>query len=275
MILRPGVNLRVSLAALAVGLVFGTSELSWAEENIGGAKVVVNNIQGDLPTGQDVAVLQGDNVFLNEVVQSGADSKAKFLLKDNSDVTIGPGSKVTLDKFVYSGPKGSGTIILNLAKGTLRLAAGDASKPAYTVWTPTAAIGVRGTIVRVAVLPNGETVATSEEGRAIICPRSKGDNATVAELEKRRCKKGQELPTKKESVGKQSLGCGCKELNPGQQATTSPNGIEVTEAPPNAIPEPTIETAFTIPPVLVVVPVVGLILGGVIIENETHSALSP
>ena len=144
----------------------------------------------------------------NEVVQSGADSKAKFLLKDNSDVTIGPGSKVTLDKFVYSGPKGAGTIILNLTKGTLRLAAGDASKRAYTVWTPTAAIGVRGTIVRVAVLPNGETVVTKRGGEGYyLSSLKKGDNATIAELEKRRCKKGQELPTKKESVGKQSLGC--------------------------------------------------------------------
>jgi hypothetical protein len=259
----------MSLAALAVGLVFGASELSWAEESIGGAKVVINNVKGDLPTGQDVPVVQGDNVFLNEVVQSDTDSKANLLLKDNSDVTIGPGSKVTLDKFVYSGPKESGTIILNLAKGTLRLAAGDASKRAYTVWTPTAAIGVRGTIVRIQVLPSGETVVTNEEGRAIICPRSKDDHATVAELEKRRCKNQQD-------GNKEGRGCGCKELlTPNQQATTSPTGIQVTEAPPNAIPEPTIETGFAFPPALGVVAVAGAIVGGVVVANANQRSVSP
>src|ERR1700751_6075361 len=105
-----GARLPVSPAVIAVGLLFGASAAPAAEENIGGAKVVVNNVKGGLPTGVDVQVLQGDHVFLNEAVQSGPDSKAKLLLKDNSDVTIGPGSTLKLDNFVYSGPKQPGTI---------------------------------------------------------------------------------------------------------------------------------------------------------------------
>ena len=75
------------------------------------------------------------------------------MLNDNSNVTVGPGSTIKLDDFVYSGPKQPGTIALNMTKGTLRFITGDANKRAYTIWTPTAAIGVRGTILRIKVTP--------------------------------------------------------------------------------------------------------------------------
>ena len=36
---------------------------------------------------------------------TGADSKANLVLNDNSNVTVGPGSTLKLDDFVYSGAK--------------------------------------------------------------------------------------------------------------------------------------------------------------------------
>lgn len=220
-------------AVIAAGLLFGATDMSSAQENIGGAKVVINNVKGNLATGADVPVVQGDKVFLNEAVQSGPDSKANLLLKDNSDVTIGPGSSVKLDNFVYSGPKSAGTIGLNITKGTLRFVTGDASKRAYTLWTPTAAIGVRGTILRIRVTDT-ETEVINEEGRAIVCHRAKDEYASVEELRKRRC-------DKKRATNRDRRGCGCEELLvPGQQATVSSTQIAVTEAPLNAINEPII-----------------------------------
>jgi len=231
--LRRGNDRCAAPLVIAVGLFFGASELAWAQQDIGGAKVVINNVQGDLPTGNNVPVVQGDNVFLNEAVHSGPDSKANLLLKDNSDVTIGPGSTVKLDDFVYSGPKSAGTIGLNMTKGTLRFVTGDASKRAYTIWTPTAAIGVRGTTLRIKVTDTGTTVI-NEEGKAIVCHRGKNEYATVEELRKRRC-------DKKEAANRDRRGCGCEELLvPGQQATVSPNQIAITEAPLGAISEPII-----------------------------------
>ena len=133
----------------AVGLLFGGSERSWSDENIGDAKIVINNVEGSLSSGSAVPVVEGGDVFLNEAVKSGVDSKADLLLRDNTKVTIGPTSTVKLDSFIYSGPKQPGTIALNFTKGTLRFVTGDASKRAYTILTPTAAIGVRGTILRI------------------------------------------------------------------------------------------------------------------------------
>jgi hypothetical protein len=268
--------------AIGVGLLFGAAGMSWAEENIGGAKVVINNVQGNLPTGADVAVVQGDNVFLNEAVHSGEDSKARLLLKDNTDVSIGPGSTVKLDEFVYSGPKSAGTIGLNMTKGTLRFVTGDASKRAYTIWTPTAAIGVRGTILRVKIteiedpqtnVVSYKTSIINEEGKAIVCHRAAGDYSTVEQIRQRRCPAA--LPTHKGAAGTTYGGCGCQELLvPGQEATVTNNQIAITEAPVDAITEPIIgETVGLAGIPLAAVAVVGLAaVAGVVGVVESNNS---
>ena len=225
-----GSKLHISRIVVASVLLFGGVELAWSQEQIGGAHTVINHVEGNLATGNQVSVAQGDNVFLNEAVQSSADSKANLVLNDNTNVTVGPSSTIKLDDFVYSGPKQRGTIALNMTKGTLRFITGDANKRAYTILTPTAAIGVRGTILRIQVTPT-ETKVINEEGVAIVCHRNRNEHASVEELRKRRCSKAQRA----------NGSCGCEELLvPNQQATVSQSQIAVTEAPAGAISDPII-----------------------------------
>jgi hypothetical protein len=89
-------------------------------------------------------VVQGDAVYRDEGVRTRVDSKAGLLMEDQTKVSVGPSSTLKLDRFVYAGPNKSGTIVLNLGKGTVRLIIGDANKRSYTILTPTAAIGIRG-----------------------------------------------------------------------------------------------------------------------------------
>jgi hypothetical protein len=266
-------KLRISPVLLAVGLVLGSGAHSRAQENIGGATVVINRVQGDLPTGNEVPVVQGDTVFLNEDVKSGEESKGKFLLKDNTEVTVGPGSALKLDKFVYSGPRQPGTIALNLTKGTLRFVTGDASKRAYTIYTPNAAIGVRGTTLRIAVTPTG-TQVVNEEGQAIVCQRSKNEYASIAELQRRRCK------THKEATNGVRRECGCAELLvPGQEATVSPTQIAITEAPLGAISDPIIGAGigFASAPVIgaAVVAAAAAGVAGAVAASESTNGTTP
>ena len=102
----------------------------------------------DLSEGSKLPVVQGDNVYLDEAVHSQPESKADLLVKDNTKVTIGPMSIVKLDRFVYSGPKQVGEITIDIARGTARFITGNAAKRDYRILTPTAAIGVRGTILK-------------------------------------------------------------------------------------------------------------------------------
>src|SRR5271166_5586345 len=228
-------KLPVSSIVVASVLLVGGCGPSWSQQKIGGAETVINSVQGNLPTGNQVPVVQGDSVFLNEAVRSGTDSKAKLVFNDNTNVTVGPGSTIKLDDFVYSGPQAPGTIALNMTKGTLRFITGDANKRAYTIWTPTAAIGVRGTILRIEVTPT-ETKVINEEGIAIVCHRAKNEYVTVNELRKR-CRGREEEQANVTERRKGSCPCTAL-LLPNQLATVTQDGIGVGAAPLNAIADP-------------------------------------
>jgi hypothetical protein len=127
----------------AAVLLFGSADASWAQGRIGDARIIINSVQGDLASGSSGPVAQGDSVYRDESVLTRIDSKAALLLEDQTNVTIGPSSTIKLDRFVYAGAAKPGTIALNLAKGTCRFVTGDATKRSYTIFTPTATIGVR------------------------------------------------------------------------------------------------------------------------------------
>jgi hypothetical protein len=161
---------RVALVVASLGV--GVSS-SYAEQGIGGAEIVINNVTGALVSGRDIHVAQGDNVFRDEAVRTAADSSAKLVLRDNTNLSLGPSSSITLDRFVYGGAGRRGAIAVNLVKGALRFATGDADKQAYKITTPTATLGVRGTILKIDATA-AKTIVFLEEGAVIVCTRRAG-----------------------------------------------------------------------------------------------------
>ena len=144
---------------------------SLAAEGIGGAETVVNEVKGSLAPDKVVAVLQGDEVYRDEGVRTAPDSSAKLVLRDNTVVTVGASTYVKLDRFVYAGEGQRGAIALNLVKGALVFATGNAEKHSYQITTPTAALGVRGTIFRVEATATLSRVVLVE-GAVHVCMRS-------------------------------------------------------------------------------------------------------
>ena len=118
-------------AVIAACLLVGAAKAE-SLGSIGGAEIVVNEMRGDLAAGKKVTVLQGDDVYRD--------------LRDKTVLRVGPSSSVKLDKFVYVGEEKLGAIGIRLTKGTLRFFTGIAAKPSYDIRTPTAALGLRGTV---------------------------------------------------------------------------------------------------------------------------------
>jgi hypothetical protein len=158
-------------AAIAALAALSASAPALADDSIGGAKTVVNLVTGDLASGSNVSVVQGDDVYSNEGVQTDADSSARLILRDNTNMLLGPSSSIKLDRFVYAGPSQPGAIAVNLVKGALRFATGDADKKAYVISTPTASLGVRGTILKILSYGPDRTLVVLDEGGAIVCTR--------------------------------------------------------------------------------------------------------
>ena len=133
-----------------------------AQEHIGSTALAHNEVTRDL-SGASAPLVAGDSVFRNEVVRTGPDSTAKLIFLDSTNLGVGPVSSVKLDQFVYVGESNGQKMTVNLAKGVFRFTTGALDKKAYEIQTPTAAIGVRGTVLDIGV-QNGQSKVTSGRG---------------------------------------------------------------------------------------------------------------
>jgi hypothetical protein len=143
-----------------------------AQQNIGATAATKNDVSREL-SGAPGLLTTGDPVFRNEVVKTGTESTAKLVFLDSTNLAVGPISRVVLDRFVFEGGESNETVAVKLSKGIFRFTTGSLDKNAYSLTTSTAAIGVRGTVLDLAVVA-GRTRVTLVEGRAIVCPVNKG-----------------------------------------------------------------------------------------------------
>jgi len=164
---------RGSAGALgAIAWVLAATPAFAAQQNIGATETVKNQVSREI-AGAAGRLNAGDPVFRNEIVKTGQESTAKLVFLDSTNLAVGPISRVVLDRFVYVGAESGQTVAVKLSKGLFRFTTGALDKNAYSVTTPTAAIGVRGTVLDISVA-SLKTKVTLREGRAIVCPVSRG-----------------------------------------------------------------------------------------------------
>lgn len=90
------------------------------------------------------------DVPVSAMLESDATGKAQIILPDDSIVSIAPGTKLRLAEYVDAARKES--IRLELLSGTARIVTGETNRrnpEAFTVMTPHASVGVRGTLVTI------------------------------------------------------------------------------------------------------------------------------
>ena len=185
-----------------------------AQQAIGSTASAQNQVTREL-SGAAGPLSVGNSVYRNEVVRTGTDSLAKLIFLNSTNLSVGPTSRVVLDRFVYEGDPGAEKVAVGLAKGVFRFTTGTLDKKAYTITTPTAAIGVRGTILDIDVR-NADTRVTLVEGGALICPRRNGESF---EQQARNC--GRDFGGPSGRTGR----CDCAQLDhPGQTAAAKRAG---------------------------------------------------
>ena len=134
----------VSSFALATAFGLGGA-LAQGTGKIGVASAVSNRVESVVGGGARPLSVGGD-VFARQMVRTGEASAAQLLFLDETSLSIGPSSEVTLDRFVYDPNRGSGNVVLNATRGAFRFVSGSQQPSSYQIRTPVATIGVRGTI---------------------------------------------------------------------------------------------------------------------------------
>jgi hypothetical protein len=97
---------------------------------------------------QAIAAKVGDAVMESDALRTGADGRIGVTLRDETRISLGPGSEVRLDRFLYSPADGQFGFVLKIVRGIAAYVSGRIAKlspDAIRLETPTAIVGVRGT----------------------------------------------------------------------------------------------------------------------------------
>ena len=90
----------------------------------------------------------GTAIYVADKVRTGADGAVGLTLRDNTLLSAGPNSLLTLDRFSFDSTTNAGALSVGVRKGTLAVATGKIARQtpeSIDFRTATSVIGVRGT----------------------------------------------------------------------------------------------------------------------------------
>jgi hypothetical protein len=103
---------------------------------------------GDIINQKSENLVTGSKVYFGDTIITKAQSNVQILLLDETAITVGEKSELTIDEFVYDPESKVGKIVSNIKIGTVRMITGEISKKNpdnLEVNVPTGSIGARGT----------------------------------------------------------------------------------------------------------------------------------
>jgi ferric-dicitrate binding protein FerR (iron transport regulator) len=143
-----------------------------SEPEVGTTVLIKRHVTGTL--GSMERTLETDSrVYRNELLQTGDKAQAELKLDDNTKLALGPNAELRLDEFVVATSSDVKTIALKFIKGTFRFITGSNASESYKLETPSATIGVRGTVFDLYIAPSGDTFVLLHQGEVEICSHTR------------------------------------------------------------------------------------------------------
>ena len=166
---RLGAHYRKAVLGLAlVLLILSGGAPALAQRSIGSAVTIEREVSGAIG-GRTRSINTGDGVVSNENIRTANASAAQLQFLDQTKLSIGPSASVVLDRFVYNPDGTAREAAVRVTTGAARWVGGVSRPRAYSIRTPHASIGVRGTVFDVLV-EQSRTIVTLREGVIVVCP---------------------------------------------------------------------------------------------------------
>lgn len=145
-------NPLLSAVLLSAVILFASAALppglsASAQDTIG----IVRSLEGQATVTRDGQVFPaavGTKLQVDDTLMTGPDGSMGVILRDNSTLSIGPGSSLVVRTFLFSPAEGKLGLLVRLSRGTMAYLSGLIGKlaPGSALFeTPVASIGIRGT----------------------------------------------------------------------------------------------------------------------------------
>jgi len=112
---------------------------------------IVRNVSGSATVvrqGQTISATNGMEIWENDTLRTGRNGSIGIVFTDDTFLSLGPGTVLIIDEFVFAPKQGKFSIVVRMLKGTAAYLSGLISKlspDSAHFKTPTASIGIRGT----------------------------------------------------------------------------------------------------------------------------------
>ncbi|MBI4313611.1 MAG: FecR domain-containing protein [Candidatus Omnitrophica bacterium] len=198
-------------------------------------------------------IQSGEPIYLGDAISTDAKSRLQILLLDETVFTIGPGSSIIIDQFVYDPATRAGKVHAEVVKGTFRFITGKIGRKSpkdMEVKLPVGVIGIRGTMVagrvegrqsQVVLLgPGPQNNAGELPGKVVV---SNQIGATLHEVVLSRPGFGttisgvDSIPTPAVRVPPQQMGALTGTLAPDAFSSTETEGPAAPEGQPGTAPQ--------------------------------------
>jgi len=126
-------------------------------------EIIIGNIGlvvGTVKNQNDQILKAGDPVYFGDEIIVEDQSKSQVLLLDETVLTLGQKSSITIDEFVYDPNTENGKILTNITSGSVKVLSGKISQgnpEDLVVKTPAGTIGTRGTEFQTIVDDEGDS----------------------------------------------------------------------------------------------------------------------
>ncbi|MCV2870681.1 FecR domain-containing protein [Defluviimonas sp. WL0050] len=119
--------------------------------------------------GQRAKLELGDAVNVGETIVTGGSAEAQIVFSDQTRIVVGPNSQLRVDTLLFNSNTSAKRFAVTAAKGTFRFLSGKSPSKAYSVRTPIATMGVRGTAFDFAIPAKDYTDLVVHDGEVRFC----------------------------------------------------------------------------------------------------------
>ena len=113
------------------------------------------------------------SIVTGDVIRTDASGTVQIVFNDRTRIAIGPNTRFVVEDVQIGTGERARRFVVRVLSGTFRFLSGESAKESYQIKTPTATLGIRGTIFDVAVEQRGQTNVVTHEGVVRMCGRGR------------------------------------------------------------------------------------------------------